>query len=270
MAVPAWEKMNWLWHGFSTRQGGVSRVYAAADAPGELNLGFTAADDRSAVEENRLRLAEAISQSRATPLQTARQIHSCLSQTIADRSTQTGPPIECDGFITATSGLLLAVQTADCIPVLVADRRLRVVACFHAGWRGTVKRIVDLGVARMRSEFGCQPQDLTAAIGPGAAPCCYIVGEELLEAFKSEFAYADELFPKQNHQDGALRLDLVQANQRQLIEAGLSHQAIHTTGGCTCCMNHLFFSHRASGGHAGRMMAAIGIGCHPHVTLKDG
>jgi len=178
-------------------------------------------------------------------------------------------------------GLLMAIQTADCIPVLVADRKRRIVAAFHAGWRGTVKRIVELGVGRMRLEFGSRPQDLVAAIGPGAAQCCYAVGEELLSEFESQFSYARELFREVFDSDPVrtkypmlfltqrapghspigpqLHLDLIEANRRQLLDAGVKPSAISTTGGCTNCHTDMFFSHRASGGHAGRMMSVIGV-----------
>jgi hypothetical protein len=183
--------MNWLWHGFSTRRGGLSRVYCADDAPGELNLGFTADDDREAVVRNRRLLAEAITGDPATPLVALRQIHSnCVIP--ADRSSSLG--CKADGLMTDEPGVLLGIQTADCIPVLVADRKRRVVAAFHAGWRGTVKRIVESGVGRMRLRYGSRPEDLMAAIGPGIGPCCYSVGEETRSEFESQFAYADELF----------------------------------------------------------------------------
>ncbi len=96
--------------------------------------------------------------------------------------------------MTDEPGLLLAIQTADCIPVLVADRKRRAVAAFHAGWRGTVKRIVEIGIGRMRLAFGSRPEDLVAAIGPGIGACCYAVGEEVLSEFESQFAYARALF----------------------------------------------------------------------------
>ena len=96
--------------------------------------------------------------------------------------------------MTDEPGLLLGIQTADCIPVLVADRRRRAVAAFHAGWRGTVKRIVENGIGRMRMEFGSRPEDLLAAIGPGILACCYAVGEEVLSEFESQFSYGTDLF----------------------------------------------------------------------------
>ena len=280
LPIPTWD-FPWLWSGFSTRIGGVSRAYCGEDSPGELNLGFTAEDDRANVAANRRLLAEAISGDAATPIVSLKQFHANLvvDATRADAARPT--PRRADGHITTEPGLLLAIQTADCIPVLVADRRQRIVAAFHAGWRGTVKRIVESGIGRLRLLYGSRPQDLIAAIGPGAAACCYSVGEEVLSEFTSQFTYARELFhevfdsdpikkkypmlfltqraPGHSPIGPSLHVDLVEANRRQLLDAGLSPRAIRVVPGCTQCQTDLFFSHRASQGRAGRMMAVIGI-----------
>jgi polyphenol oxidase len=280
LPVPGW-KEPWLWSGFSTRLGGVSRVYCAEDAPGELNLGFTAADDRESVVENRSLLAEAVTGNAGTPLIALRQFHSnrVVRLTAADAARER--PWKADGVITDEPGLLVAVQTADCIPVLVADRRLRAVGAFHAGWRGTVKRIVETGVGRMRIEFGSRPEDLVAAIGPGIGQCCYAVGEEVLSEFESQFTYGRELFREVYDSDAVrtkypmlfltqrapghspigpgLHVDLIEANRRQLMAAGVGEKQIQIVGGCTQCQPELFYSHRGSRGHAGRMMAVIGV-----------
>lgn len=195
LPVPGWN-LPWLWSGFSTRKGGLSRAYCGEEAIGELNLGFTPADERQAVEGNRRLLAEALTGDQATPLAVVRQFHSNLIVRADREDVGRERPRKADGAITDEPGFLLAVQVADCIPVLVADRKRRVVGAFHAGWRGTVKRIVEMGVGRMRLEFGCRPQDLIAAIGPGIGPCCYAVGEEVTSEFDSQFAYADELFAR--------------------------------------------------------------------------
>jgi len=192
--APGWERMKWLWQGFSTRRGGVSRAYCAEEAKGELNLGFTAEDEPQAVEQNRRLLAEAISGDAATPLITLRQIHSNLLVVASASDARRERPWKGDGIMTDEPGLLLGIQTADCIPVLVADRKRHAVAAFHAGWRGTVKRIVETGIGRMRLEFGSRPEDLVAAIGPGVATCCYAVGEDVFSAFESQFSYSRELF----------------------------------------------------------------------------
>jgi hypothetical protein len=281
LRVPAWEKMNWLWHGFSTRRGGLSRAYCADGAPGELNLGLTPGDDRETVIQNRRLLADAVSGNAATPLVTLKQIHSNLVilANTADASREN--PRKADGLMTDEPGLLIGIQTADCIPVLVADRKRHAVAAFHAGWRGTVNRIVESGVGRMRLQFGSRPEDLIAAIGPGIGPCCFAVGEEILSEFESQFAYASELFcevydsdpirkkypmlfltqraPGHSPIGPALHLNLVEANRRQLLSAGLKPRSVQLIGGCTSCQQELFFSHRASQGHAGRMLSVIGI-----------
>jgi YfiH family protein len=194
LAVPGWQKLPWLWHGFSTRRGGVSRAYCSDEAAGELNLGFTADDSREAVTANRRLLAEAATGAGDTPLVALRQFHSNLVHRATAADALRDRPWKVDGQITSEPGLLMGIQTADCIPVLVADRKRRAVGAFHAGWRGTVKRIVELGVGRMRIEFGSRPEDLIAAIGPGIGSCCYAVGEEVLSEFESQFQYARELF----------------------------------------------------------------------------
>lgn len=281
LAVPGWQPLDWLWHGFSTRRGGISRAYCAEDAPGELNLGFTAEDSRDAVAQNRRLFAEAVTGGSATPLITVKQFHSNRVVRVGSADVERAQAGKADGLMTDEPGVLLAVLTADCIPVLVADSRRRAVAAFHAGWRGTVKRIVEAGVGRMRLDFGSRPEDLVAAIGPGVGACCYGVGDEVLSAFESQFTYARELFREVYDQDPmrrrypmlfmtqrapghssvgyALHLDLVEANRRQLLAAGLSPNAIQVVGGCTNCQPTLFFSHRGAQGRTGRMMAAIGI-----------
>jgi YfiH family protein len=278
---PHWQELNWLWHGFSTRRGKVIRSRGDLDGTEELNLGFTQEDDREAVVRNRQLFAEAVTGDGSTPLVTVRQFHSNLVIHAAPADADLMPPKKADGLITSEPGILLAVLTADCIPVLVADRRRRVVGAFHAGWRGTVKRIVECGVGRMRLEFGSKPEDLVAAIGSGIGECCYAVGEEVLAAFDSQFAYAPELFHEvydpdpvrlkypmlflnqraPGHSDAcaSLRLDLVEANRRQLIDAGVKPEEIERVGGCTSCETKRFFSYRAEHGRTGRMMAVIGI-----------
>jgi polyphenol oxidase len=281
LAVPGWEKSPWLWHGFSTRKGGLSRAYCADDAPGELNLGFTAEDERETVVQNRRLFAEAITGDLETPLVCLRQIHSSLLVVARAEDAGREMPWKGDGLMTDEPGVLLGIQTADCIPVLVADRKRHAVAAFHAGWRGTVSRIVENGIGRMRLQFGSKPEDLIAAIGPGVGQCCYAVGEELLSSFESQFSYARELFrevysvdpvrtkypmlfltqraPGHSEIGPSLHLDLVEANRRQLLSAGLKPKSIKTVGGCTSCQTDLFFSHRASQGHAGRLLSVIGI-----------
>jgi YfiH family protein len=250
LRVPGWDRMPWLRHGFSLRAGGCSTVYG----PGELNLGFTPGDDAALVAANRRAFVEALGGGR---LATMRQVHSNAVRTVKSLDST---PDECDGLIADTPGILLGVLTADCVPVLVVDPTRRAVGGFHAGWRGTVARIVELGVARMNAVYGSRPEDLQAAIGPAIGACCYIVGDELRARFAAEFAYAPELFSP--GPDG-LRVDLAEANRRQLLEAGVKPGSIWTAGECTACARlrerRRYFSHRAEGGFTGRMMSAVGL-----------
>jgi YfiH family protein len=293
LRVPAWERHPWLVHGFSTRLGGVSTAYAPGSGRGELNLGFTPGDILENILRNREIFLRALvgnaSQPRRRPLPALvllRQIHSGIVYRMddADVPDVTDAPTETlragDGMMTALPDRLLAIQTADCLPVLVVDLRQRVVAAFHAGWRGTAQRIVERGVGRMRAELGSRPADLTACIGPGIGPCCYAVGEDLRSEFASQFAYSDALFrevydldpikekypllfltaraPGHSNLGPSIHLDLVEANRRQLLDAGVVPGKIHALGMCTACHTGQFFSHRAGQGFTGRMMAAIG------------
>ena len=284
LRVPDWKQYPWLAHGFSTRTGGVSTAYRPADKRGELNLGMTAADSPKNVEKNRELFLRAVldcnNARQALPrLVLARQIHSGIVH--RGENAQSGKILRGDGWIAADPGLLLGIQTADCIPVLVADVRQRIVAAFHAGWRGTLARIVERGVGRMRAEFGSRPGDLTAAIGPGIGRCCYSVGEEVLMEFQSQFAYADDLFeevfdldpvkqkypmlfltaraPGHSNLGPSIHLGLPEASRRQLLAAGLQPENIHALNICTACNTDRFFSHRAEQGFTGRMLSVIGV-----------
>lgn len=279
VTVPGWQQYSWLTHGFSTRTGGVSRAYSPQQRAGELNLGFTASDPGEAVLENRQRFLGALAAGDAR-LVTLRQIHSGITYKISGRE-DLALEHKGDGLMTDRPGVLLGIQTADCIPVMIADTRRKAVAVFHAGWRGTLKRIVEGGVGRMRMEFRSRPEDLVAAIGPGVGQCCYAVGEEVRMEFSSQFAYTEELFcevydadpvkekypllfltaraPGHSPIGPGLHLDLVEANRRQLLDAGLRAEAIHVVGDCTSCQNNRYFSYRAERGFTGRMLSAIGI-----------
>lgn len=281
LRAPLLAEIDWLVSGFSTRTGGKTSVYTPSQRAGELNLGFTSPDSRENVLENRRRFLKAVTGNPAFPMVTLRQIHSSLIRTVSAKDAGEEARWKADGMMTSRPGLLLAIQTADCIPVLIADRKRRAVAAFHAGWRGTLKRIVEHGVGRMRLEFGSKPRDLVAAIGPGVGQCCYAVGEEVRSEFLSQFSYADDLFcdvydsdpvkekypllfltaraPGHSNMGPSLHLDLVEANRRQLLDAGLQPEAISVLGHCTSCHTGRYFSYRASQGFTGRMLSVIGI-----------
>jgi polyphenol oxidase len=270
-------ELPWLVHGFSTRLGGVSRHYGGS----ALNLGFTPEDSRASVVRNRqLFLKElGVANGRKTwPLISLRQIHSDLIYRVDSPPDE---PLAGDGLITDTAGLLVAVQAADCLPIILVDKKRKAIGVFHAGWRGTVKRIVEKGVGEMRRHFRTDPKHIMAAIGPGVQSCCYDVGEELRIRFQAQFSYADSLFREVKESDPVrekypllflsarapghsdlptkLFLDLKEANRRQLLDAGVLAKNIDSNFPCTACHTELLFSYRAEKGKTGRMMAVAGI-----------
>ena len=281
-----WEEFAWLQHGFSSRAGGTSDVYGQ----GALNLGWTREDDAAHVIENRRRFVRGVTGA-ARRLVTVRQTHSGVVRVIeagdGPLETEEGKAVlRGDGVMTDVPGVLLGVQIADCVPVLVVDTRRRAVAAFHAGWRGTLKRIVERGVGTMRLRYGSQPKDLVAAIGPSIGACCYSVGEEVRFEFQSQFSYASDLFsevysyetvqerypptflnqcaPGHSSAVSQIHFDLWEANRRQLLDAGLKAKSIQVIGECTACTRRKggglkYFSHRGEHGLAGRMIAAVGV-----------
>lgn len=273
VTIPEWKEFSWLYHGFSTRLGGVSDIYGAGRS---LNLGWTKEDEAEAVKENRRLLINTVmgDQTPSVKLVTVRQVHSNTIHRVTSGDARAGlletpegkAVLEGDGLITNDPGVLLAAGTADCVPVLLVDVQRRAVGAFHAGWRGTAARIVEQGVERMHAEFGTEPDKLLAAIGPSIGMCCYTVGQEVRAQFQDQFAYAVELFRPLPPQEGQAKftIDLWKANRRQLLDAGLQSANITTVGECTACTTETsgeqrYFSHRAQAGRTGRMLNVIGI-----------
>ena len=157
-----------------------------------------------------------------------------------------------DALMTDVAGVRLGVRTADCVPVLLVDARRRAVAAIHAGWRGTAEAISRKAVQALGERFGSSPADLVAAIGPGIGPCCYEVGEEVAIRFR-------EWFPERDDLGRRARIDLPEANRRQLALAGLSESRVHVASLCTCCSGDEFHSWRREGQTTARMVNAIRI-----------
>lgn len=197
-----------------------------------------------------------------------------------------------DALITATPGLALAVKTADCLPILLFDPAVPAVGAVHAGWRGTVQRIAEKAVGAMRARYGAESARMHALIGPGIHSCCYEIGEEVIEAFHSQFSYWKELFAREREENpadtllprqvmtvappgeafsahrggrpplrdlapGRACLDLEEANRRQLLDAGLKMENIVSGAPCTACRNDLLYSYRREGAAAGRLYAVV-------------
>ncbi len=262
--VAGWEEFGWLRAGFSRRCGGVSSAFGGKS----LNLAWKQEDEDGNVRVNRGRFRRGIcgdlDGQDAFSLVTLRQVHSDAIQVVRREGgpfeTADGRAVlEGDGLLTDMAGVLLGVQVADCVPVLLADRRRRVVGAFHAGWRGTLARIVAKGILRMREVYGTDSADLVGAVGPSIGPCCYSVGEEVVSSFTEEFGSG--LVERRGEE---MFLDLWEANRRQMLEAGVAASAITVLGACSACARdedggRAYFSHRAEMGAAGRMMGGIGI-----------
>jgi len=238
--------------GFSTRLGGVSEPPFH-----ELNLSHSGGDDRSAVAENLLRWCRACGLSRCPPL-VQRQVHGAAVTWVggpdgASRAIVAGR--EADALATAEAGLPLAIQVADCVPILLWDPRAPAVAAVHAGWRGTAAGVVGAAIETMVQRAGTNPENLRAALGPAIGGCCYVVGPEVVEALAA--VAPTEVFVEPVA-GGRPRVDLRRANRAALVYAGVPEDAVELVGGCTCCDPDLY-SYRRDGPRTGRLMGVIEI-----------
>ena len=227
-------------HGFTTREGGISR-----GAFGSLNLSATVGDDPALVRENwnRVRAATGLAFARV------RQVHGCR---VVEARDGTEPLDEADAVTTSVPGVAACVSVADCVPVLLADPRSGAVAAIHAGWRGTIDGAAAAGVRALVDRYGAVPGDLIAAIGPGIGPCCFEVSRELAVRFRDELGPATA-----TARDHGSRVDLWRANELALRRAGVPRRSIETLDRCTSCEERTFFSHRRDRGVTGRQVAFI-------------
>jgi len=229
-------------HAISTRSGGVSRNRCAS-----LNVSYSVGDATENVDENLRRLADVVGTQRER-LFAAYQVHG-RSVTLVEPETEPRP--RCDVLITRSPEKTLMLRFADCTPVLLADTKRRAVAAVHAGWRGSAVRAAGAAVAALTEAFGSDPKEVMAGIGPAIGPCCYSVGDDVVDAFEDRpWLFKDA------------RLDLWEANRQALLEAGVPNENIEVSGICTRCESDRFFSHRANDGQpAGRFAAVIGLAC---------
>ena len=243
---------------FSTRLGGVSPFPRDA-----LNLAGFNEDDAENIYENRRRFLKLFDGD--WTLAGCWQIHSADVRVVHDpqeakpKSGVLGDDQYCDALVSGTPKILLAVKTADCVPILIGDPLTRSFAAVHAGWRGTLASIVRRAIAQMESEYGALAANMRAAIGPAANVCCYEVGSEVIDVFKERFPQANQLFKPTR--DGHARIDLHLANRNQLVDAGVSADRIHIAPFCTMDRTDLFFSYRREKqlhGRVGRLMSVIG------------
>ena len=249
-------------NGFSTRLGGISPMPASS-----LNLAGFNEDAAQNILENRRRFLKLFpgSWSLAGCWQVhgadVRQVHS--AQEIPAPEQSRGESIYCDAVISNAANVLAGVKTADCVPILIGDPNTGAFAAVHAGWRGTLEGIASHAVKRMVDAYQTQPANLQVAIGPAAGGCCYEVGTDVIEAFRTRFPHSDSPFTATR--DGRARVDLLSANRNQLIHLGVRAERIQTAPLCTMCNTDLFFSYRKekkTQGKVGRLMSVIGRNQH--------
>ncbi len=243
---------------FSTRLGGISPLPIDA-----LNLAGFNEDAAENIYENRRRFLKLFDGE--WTLTGCWQTHSAdvrVIRSAPEAQPKPGVPgddIYCDALVSRTPRILLAVKTADCVPILLGDAKTGAFAAVHAGWRGTSSSILLRAIEQLQSEYGTRAEDLRAAIGPAANSCCYEVGDDVISVFKERFPESDYLFTPTR--EGHARIDLQAANREQLISAAVSPDRVHLAPLCTMDRTDLFFSYRREKkllGRVGRLMSVIG------------
>jgi len=227
-----------LCHGFLGREGGTSRGPYAA-----LNLSYWVGDNSRSVDVNWQRARRLMP--RGVRFAQLKQVHGEAINVIGPRPDADRGP-EGDGLVTAMSGVVLCIFTADCVPVLLADKERGVIGALHAGWRGTLAGITGAGVRAMVRQ-GARASRVCALLGPSIGPCCYEVDDELARRFERRFERAHtHVHP--SDRAGKAYLDLRGIVADQLVVAGLEREGVQKVGPCTRCESDRYFSRRAAGG----------------------
>ena len=252
LTYPLLEKTEFVTHGFTTRMGGVSEGYCST-----MNISTTRGDDPKAIEENQRRLARALGV-RVEDFTYTHQTHTTNVAVVReeDRGKRF---METDGMVTDVPGICLVTFYADCVPLYFVDPVHRAIGLSHSGWRGTVKRMGQVTLERMKEAYGTKPEDVFAAIGPSICQDCYEVSGDVIEEFRknfSEFVWSQLFYEKEN---GKYQLNLWRANQIVLTEAGVEAQNIAVTNLCTHCNPENLFSHRRTGVKRGNLSALLAI-----------
>lgn len=256
LSFPILEESGLVSHAFSTRLGGVSK--APYDT---MNLSFTRGDRTEDVRENYRRMAAAIGVSMERMVLT-RQTHTVTVKKVTEADEGKGVVRErdytdVDGLITNVPGITLVAFGADCVPLYFLDPVHKAIGLSHSGWRGTVNRMGKVTLGAMRREYGTNPEDVIACIGPSICRDCYEVGEEVAAEFIRAFGsgHKEELMDEKD--GGKYQLDLWAANRLVLTEAGVRKEQIQTTDICTYCNPELLFSHRRTGEKRGNLGAFL-------------
>ena len=258
LSFPVFRDTGLVTDGFSTRLGGVSEGCFSS-----LNLSFDRGDDRAAVAENFRRMGEALGV-RCEDMVLSQQTHTTNIRIVTDEDRGKGITRErdytdIDGLITNVPGICLVTTYADCVPLYFLDPVKKVIALSHSGWRGTVGKIGKKTVELMHDNFGSDPADILAAVGPSVCQDCYEVSADVIDRFREVFDRSawDELFYEKP--DGKYQLDLWKANEKIFLEAGIRKDHIAVTNVCTHCNSGILYSHRAMGDKRGNLCAFLAL-----------
>lgn len=226
-----------------------------------LNLALHVSDEPELVLRNRERFAAAVGVD-AKRFTTCAQVHGSRVAVVDEKLIGSGALsladtiADTDALVTNLRNVPLLLFYADCVPVLIADTQSTAIGLAHAGWRGTVAQIAKKTVQKMQAEFGCEPQNLVAAIAPSIGSCCY----EVDDFVHDRAAGYEEFFAPVAAKPGKYMLDLQGYNRRELLEAGLRAENVAVAGVCTAHNHELFCSYRAEQGKTGRMGVCL---CRP-------
>ncbi len=240
----------------TTRNGGSSTGHL-----GSCNIGLSEFEPAATTISNRQQVCSALNLD-FDRMTFQHQVHDDGITTVTHANAGAGNQIKSlsiqnsDALITACRGITLFAQAADCVPIVLFDTEMKVAAAIHAGWRGTTKKIAQKAALKMVADFGCNPQNILAGIGPSIGPCCYEVGSEVIDMVQSCFSNPTSLLVPHNNR---YHFDLWRANQVQLEEVGIPLPNIEVAQVCTRCNPNLFFSSRYDNGKTGRFGAGITI-----------
>lgn len=250
LSFTPFETYPFIIQGFSTRYGGVSEGDLSS-----MNLSYNRGDKEENVDENYRRISKALGVG-TEQLVFSDQVHDTK---VAYVDGTIRKYKETDGLITDKRGSILVTSYADCVPLYFVDPQKKVIGLSHSGWRGTVGKIGAITVKRMMEEFGSKPADLVAVVGPSICKDCYEVSRDVYDAFRKVFR--SEQLEDIIWQTGEEKyhLNLWNANQIILKEAGLKEENIHISGLCTCCNSQVLFSHRKTQGKRGNLNGFLGL-----------
>lgn len=256
ITYPVLEELPYIKHCFSTRLGGVSKEHLSS-----MNLSFSRGDEEENVRENYRRICRAI-QIDPNDLVFSDQVHDTKIHVVTEEDRGKGYRYKrelegIDGLITDCSNIPLVTYYADCVPLYFVDTKNKTIGLSHSGWKGTVNKMAVHTIKAMQKEFGTNPEDVVAVIGPSICRDCYEISEDVATEFMKAYPkeIADTLLEKKT--GGKYQLDLWLANIANCVEAGIRRENITNSNICTCCNHDVFYSHRASNGMRGNLAAFL-------------